>query len=321
MDNLKEAHRKARKGKSFYREVQMVDNDEDFFLNKIRRSLLNQTFTTSQYTIKEIEDRGKTRTIFILPYYPDRIIQWAIMLQLEQMFMNNFIFDTYASIPGRGAHLAVQRLDQKIIEGNPYCFKFDIKKYFPSINQNILYCLLERKIKDKDLLNLLWDIIKSILFGIPIGNYLSQWLANFNFSWVDHWAKEWLNLNYFRYMDDVVIVDNDWDKLFDVRRDFIKYLNTNLNLQLKDNHQIFKIQDRGIDFLGYKCFGHYRLLRKRIVNNIKKNYKVISNKKVVTKHDINSMMSYKGWLDYCNSFNFKNKYFGDCYESTIALAA
>jgi hypothetical protein len=95
----------------------------------------------------------------------------------------------------------------KDIEGTKYCLKIDIKKFFPNINHNILKKLLRRKIKDNDLLWLLDEIIDSIDgdIGVPIGNYLSQYFANFYLAYFDHWLKEEKKVRYvIRYMDDIV---------------------------------------------------------------------------------------------------------------------
>ena len=91
MENLKEAHRNARKDKTFYREVKMVDSDPDFYLGQIQEMLMNRTYEVSEYEVSIISDKGKERELMKLPYFPDRIIQWAIMLQIEEVFsVHNF---------------------------------------------------------------------------------------------------------------------------------------------------------------------------------------------------------------------------------------
>lgn len=310
IENLRLAHRNARKGKTWYREVKMVDADEDKFLYKLQESLINKTYKTSEYKIFKISDKGKEREISRLPYYPDRICQWAIMLQIEEIFLNNFIFDTYASIPNKGIHLALKRVTQalKNKEETQYCFKFDIKKYFHNINHDVLKAILRKKFKDNDLLWLLDEIIDSVDNGIPIGNYISQYFANFYLSYFDHWVKEDLGMQYyFRYMDDVVIFHSDKEVLHNIKNTIENYLKTELYLELKANWQVFPTFVRGVDFLGYRHFGDYVLLRKGISSRIKKKVKFI-NKKGIRDNDINSIMSYMGWLKHCNSHNYRKKY-------------
>lgn len=306
-ENMIIAHEKARRGKAHYSEVQMVNENPEMLID-ICNTIKAGDYSTSPYEVYEIMDRGKARTIFKLPYYPDRIVQWVIMLQTQDVFLKSFIRDTYASIPGRGIHHAVKRVNRIIRHGGEYCLKLDIKKYFPSINQDILCQQLQRKFKDSRLLNMLFEIINSVPFGLPIGNFLSQWLANFHLAFFDHVICKATRLPFFRYMDDIVIISDTKKSLHNAldccRRELGK-----LDLLIKSNWQIFPSKVRGIDFLGYRCFGDFVLLRKRIANNIKARFRLISEKTKVLASDIASMMSYKGWLDYCNSFRFKSKYF------------
>ena len=102
IENLREAHKNARRDKLFYREVKMVDADVDYYLKQIQDMLVNKTYEVSKYETSIINDKGKERVLMKLPYYPDRIIQWAIMLQIEDIFMKNFCPHTCASIRDRG---------------------------------------------------------------------------------------------------------------------------------------------------------------------------------------------------------------------------
>ena len=311
MENLREAHRKGRKGKNKYSEVRMVDSDIDYYLKPIQEQLINKTFTTSEYVVQNRVEGGKERVIHKLPYYPDRIVQWAIMLQIEDVFIRTFIQDTYAAIPSRGMHLALNRLqkDMKNREETKYCLKADIKKYFPSINTEILKQLMRRKFKDYELLWLLDDIIDSTnKQGVPIGNYTSQYFGNFYLAYFDHWIKENKKCkHYFRYMDDIVVLGSDKKELHDLRCDIESYLKENLNLTLKENWQVFPTYVRGVDFVGYRSFGDYTLLRKSTSKKLKRKMRDLS-KREFQETDINSIMSYKGWLEHCNSYNLQQKY-------------
>lgn len=178
MENLYEAHMNARKDKLFYREVQMVDADPEYYLGMIQEMLLNESYKVSEYTVSIINDKGKERELAKLPYFPDRIIQWAIMLQIEHVFMEIFCTHTCASIKGRGISKAQDLLHEYLedTEGTTYCLKVDVSKFYPSIDHEILKSLLQKKFKDKKLLNLLFKIIDSAPGekGVPIGSYLSQ---------------------------------------------------------------------------------------------------------------------------------------------------
>ncbi len=312
MDNLRLAHKKARRKKTWYKDVRMVDANPDKYLYELQGTLINKTYSTSEYKNAIIIDKGKKRLISKLPYFPDRICQWAIMLQIEEMFLKHYIYDTYASIPGKGMHLAKRRIQKAILddpEGTKYCLQFDIHQFFPSVNTSILKTMVRKKIKDKDLLWLLDEIIDSVESGIPIGNYLSQYLANYYLSSFDHWMKEVHKCKYYyRYMDDIVIMHGCKQHLHDLLRSICFYLNTYLELEVNPNWQVYPTTVRGIDFGGFRTFGRYVLLRKGIANNIKARYKILSKKDVIEGTDVNSIMSSAGWTQHCNCHNFESKY-------------
>jgi RNA-directed DNA polymerase len=311
IDNIKEAHKCAKKGKSHYSQVKMVNENESFYLNKIQQMLENKTYNTSPYDIFTVNDNGKEREIYKLPYFPDRIVHWAIMLQLEDVFMKTFIHDTYAAIPGRGPHKALKKLHHFMEdrEGTQYCLKLDVKKFFPSINQSILKSLLKKKIKDKYLLWLLDEIIVSCETGLPIGNYLSQFLSNFYLTYFDHWLKEEKKVKYLiRYMDDIVILHHDKEFLHRLRKDIDMYLEKELHLSIKENWQVFPTYKRGVDFVGYRSFGDYTLLRKRTAAKVKRNMKDLSKKDILTQSEYSRLMSHKGWVQHCDNHNLQKKY-------------
>lgn len=276
IDNIILAHQNARKGKTHYSEVKMVDKNPYYYAKIIKDMLDYELFDTSEYEIFTINDNGKEREIFKLPYFPDRIIHWAIMQIIEPVFLSTFVPHTYAALPNKGVHSALKRLDSYLMiknndkerERNPeveYCLKIDVKKFFPNIVKEILMNLLERKFKDKKLLRLLWNIVDSVEEGVPIGNYLSQYFGNFYLSYFDHWLKHEKKIKYvIRYMDDMVIFHKDKEFLHQLRNDIEKYLDINLKLTLKENWQVFPTYVRGVDFVGFRHFGEYTLLRKSI---------------------------------------------------------
>ncbi|WP_342532810.1 RNA-directed DNA polymerase [Lysinibacillus sp. FSL K6-0057] len=315
LDNLRLAHKNARKNKSYYSEVKMVDENLDYYLKQIQKMLVNKTFTTSNYEVFTIIDKEKEREIFKLPYFPDRIVQHAIMQQIEHVFLNHFIYDTYAALPNKGIHVALQRLDTflKNKEEVTYCYKFDVKKFFPSVNKEILKSLIRKKFKDKDLLWLLDDIIDSCDEGLPIGNYTSQYFGNFYLSFLDHWLKEEKQVKFSgRYMDDVYILHHDKNYLHKLRLEIENYLRVNLDLKIKENWQVFPTFIRGIDFVGYRHFGDYILLRKNTALKFKRKMRKIlkkcQNEKQMTHSEWCSINSYKGWLLWCNGYNLTKKY-------------
>jgi hypothetical protein len=237
MDNLLEAHKNARENKSYYREVKYVDEHRDECLEQLHEMLVNHTYRTSEYKIFERVEHGKNRTIYALPYFPDRVCQWALMQVIGPCLVNSFTADTYSAIPKRGIYnYGLDRVKQDMYndkEGCKFCLKFDIKHYYQSINHTILKGQYADRIKDKDVLLLINEIIDSIntateedlkrLYpngnpdyetGIPIGNYLSQYSGNLYLSEFDHWIKEVKHIKYYhRYMDDCVIFGSTKEEL------------------------------------------------------------------------------------------------------------
>ena len=230
--------------------------------------------------------------------------------------MKNLTNDTYSAIPNRGIHLALGRLKKclKHDEVNTkYCLKIDMKKYYPNINQEIMMNKFKRMFKDKDLLWLLEEIITSTKSGIPIGNYVSQWCGNLYLSDFDHWIKEKKKVkHYFRYMDDCVFLANTKEELHALKSDIEKYVWGNLKLTLKGNWQVFPTNVRGIDFVGYRCFKDYVLLRKSTYKNLRKKSRGLKKRlergEKMTYTDWCSMNSYKGWLKHGNCHNLAKKY-------------
>jgi RNA-directed DNA polymerase len=306
LENIRFAHKQARRGKSFYQEVKMVNANEDEMLTKIQKSLIDKTFTTSKYEIEDRFDGRKIRTIHKLPYYPDRIVQHALIQVVGPIWRKGFIRDTFQSIPGRGTNDARKRMTKAIKSVNcpKYYFKFDIKKYYPSVNNKLLKEVVRKKIKCVDTLWLLDDIIDSI-DGLPIGNYTSQDLGNVFLSEFDWWAKQDLNIKYyFRYCDDVIVLHNNKKALGKIKDAMFSKLN-NIGLSVKPNWHISNIDKQGVDFVGYVFRPSHVRLRRTIADKFKKkgleiskNWRSMSDTKIM-----NGIMSYWGWIKPVNAKN------------------
>ena len=210
-ENFLLADHKARKNKKHYKEIHDHDKNKEENLHKLQESVVTLTYKTSEYFIFKIYE-PKEREIYKLPYYPDRIMHHALMNCLEPIWEKVFIYNSYACRKNKGIHAAVKDL-KKVLrrdkEETKYCLKLDIKKFYPSINHDILKAIIRKKLKDKKLLKLLDEIIDSA-DGVPIGNYLSQYFANLYLAYFDHWIKEVLRVKYYyRYADDIVLLSDD----------------------------------------------------------------------------------------------------------------
>lgn len=265
MENLRLAEKNARRSKTHQSGVIKFDKNPEGYLIELQQQFINKTYKTSEYKTRIIFER-KEREISILPYWPDRIAHHAIMNVLERIFVSCFISQTYSCIKGKGILAATMAVREALKDekNTQFCLQLDIRKFYRSIDHAILKKLLRRKIKDTDLLWLLDEIIDSAP-GLPIGNYLSQYLANFYLTYFDHWLKETKFVKYyFRYADDMVILGAIKPELHQLLYDIRTYLGIELNLQLKSNYQIYPVEKRGIDFVGYKKFRTHTLLRPEI---------------------------------------------------------
>ncbi len=309
LDNLYEADKRARRQKSHRPEVMLFDKNKDKLLLDLQRKLINGEYETSEYYVFKIYE-PKEKEIFKLPYYPDRIVHHAIMNIMEPIWVSAFVKGTYSCIRKRGIHKALKDVKFALKDevNTQYCLKLDIRKFYPSIDHDILKTIIRKKIKDKRLLSLLDEIIESAQ-GVPIGNYLSQFFANLYLTYLDHWIKEQKKVRYyFRYADDIVILGGDKQQLRDLFYDIQDYLNNKLKLNFKDNWQIFKVDSRGIDFVGYRVFHTHTLLRKRIKKRFCKKINKLNKKQNLDKDTYKQKIcGYIGWIKYCNGRNLLNK--------------
>jgi RNA-directed DNA polymerase len=304
IENLQLADTIACKGKSKQYGVILHNKTKEANILALHELLKSKTYQTSEYsTFKVFEP--KERLVYRLPYWPDRITHHAVMNQLERLFVSVFTADTYSCIKGKGIHAAKAAVELALKDqaNTTYCLKLDIKKFYPSVDHAILKTLLRRKIKDNDLLWLLDEIIDSA-DGLPIGNYLSQYFANFYLTYFDHWLKETKGVKYyFRYADDLVILSGSKDELHSILAAIKEYLSTELKLTVKQNYQVFPVAARSIDFVGYRFYHTHTLLRK----SIKKAFA----RMMARNPNRASIASYHGWAVHCNSRNLINKLTND----------
>ncbi len=300
IENLTLAETKARKGKSKQYGVQVFDKNPKEKLVELHDMLFKKHYQTSEYTTFTVYE-PKERLVFRLPYFPDRITHHAVMNVLEPIFTKAFTNDTYSCIKGKGIHAAARNLKTALQDqdNTRYCLKLDIVKFYPNVDHDILKALLRKKFKDNDLLWLLDEIIDSA-DGLPIGNYLSQYFANFYLTYFDHWIKEQKEIkHYFRYADDIVILSSNKPHLHEILAAIKQYLNDNLKLQVKDNYQVFPVEARGIDFVGYVFYHTHTKLRKSIKKRFAKAVSKTKNKATIS--------AYYGWAKHCDSKHLLKK--------------
>jgi retron-type reverse transcriptase len=300
LENLQLADSIARKGKSGKYDLAAFDENKEENILKLQQMLINKTYQTSEYTTFKVYE-PKERIVSRLPYFPDRIAHHAIMNILEPIFVACFTADTYSCIKGKGIHAGVKAIKHalKDKEGTKYCLQLDIQKFYPNVDHDILKQLLRKKIKDQDLLWLLDEIIDSAP-GLPIGNLLSQYFANFYMTYFDHWIKEQMGVKrYFRYADDIAIFHSCKEYLHKLFVAIKEYFFIKLKLLIKRTHQVFPVAIRGLNMLGYVFFPNCTFLRKKIKQNFARMLARRRNKP--------STNSYIGWASHCDSKHLLKK--------------
>ncbi len=318
-ENLMKAHLESRKGKSLRKEIILFNLKQEEYIMWLYKQLKNGTYKHSGYTTFYITE-PKVRVIE-KSVYLDRIVhRWYVDNFMKDYFIKSFINTSYACLENRGMHKAcldVQKTMKhcKRIWNNYYIIKMDVSKYFQNIDKEILYNILQRKIKDKKLLWLTREILYSNgkQKGLPIGNYTSQCFANIYLNELDQYAKHQLKLKYyFRYMDDIIVMVRTKKEAIQKLQLIRIYLKEKLELELNSKTQIFK-NTQGVNFCGYKI-NEYRLKirtrgKRKLKNKIKKLKYEIRTNKIDTQNAYKFLAGHFGYIDIANVKNLKEKIF------------
>lgn len=318
-ENLMKAHKLSRKGKTNKREVILFDLKQEEYIEWLLEQLKTGEYKHGGYrnfTITIPKERNVQASRYI-----DRIVhRWVVDNFLKPYFEVQFINTTYACIKDRGMHLAAIQIQKtmkhcKRIWGNYYILKMDVAKYFQSIDKNILFEIMKRKIKDYKLLELMKKIIYSTQGekGMPIGNYTSQTLANIYLNEVDQYIKHKLKCKYyFRYMDDSIILLKTKNETIEILKKIKTFLKEYLDLELNSKTQIFKSK-QGVNFCGYKI-NEYRLkIRTRGKQNLKQKVKYLE--KEIKEGNMSTQDAYRylsghiGYMKIANTKKLEDKLF------------
>lgn len=268
--NLLQAARQAQRSKRFRENVLEFNYQLEQSLQDLQQSLLDKTYTPGNYKTFRIFD-PKPRLISAAPYR-DRVVHHALCNIIIPIFERGFIPDTYANRFGYGTHRALKRFTQ-FARSSRYILQCDVRKYFPSIDHEILKTQIRHRIKCKDTLWLIDAIIdrsneqEPVLHyfpgddlltptlrrhGLPIGNLTSQFFANVYLNQFDHFVKEQLRIHkYLRYVDDFVLFSDEREQLASARPAIENYLAT-LRLKIHPiKSQLFETC-YGANFVGFR---------------------------------------------------------------------
>ena len=278
LENLRRAFYNAKRGKhkrGKYPELKAFEKKLEGNLKKLQAELIRGTWRPSGiYRRFTTWDTGKERVVDWNPSFIDNLVQHAIQQTAGQVLLRAGIRDTYSGIPGRGVHDGVKRVSRFIrsyeLDLMPiYILKMDVRKFYASIDLERLKEKIRRRIKDKRMLQVIELIIDGHPEGLPIGNYLSQHLANFFLADNDQNIKAKGVKHYARYCDDMVALSSNKNELKSLMFSTIEYVAGD-GLEIKRNAQVYPIErDGGLDFLGYNFYRHSIRLRKRNERNFR----------------------------------------------------
>ncbi len=252
--NLYQAWQKARQGTGWNHETRCFSFHLERELLSIQQQLLDAHYQPSSFRYFSIRD-PKPRRIAVAPF-KDRVVHHALIQILMPVYESTFIFDSYATRKNKGTHKAIIRA-QQFSRRYRWYYKCDIRHFFETVDHDVMLVLIERKIKDPQVLLLCEKIIRNTAdnVGLPIGNLTSQFFANIYLNPLDHFIKEQLGVkDYLRYMDDFVLFSNNKDELKDWHSQVNKFVTESLKLQLKKKACWLNRSNAGLSFLGMRVF-------------------------------------------------------------------
>lgn len=336
-ENLLNAYFMAADGKWDREEVAIFTAHLEENLISIQNELIWRTYEVGRYREFYVYE-PKKRLIMALRFR-DRVVQWAIYLQLNPLFDKQFIYHSYGCRVGKGTTRAADRLQywMRAVDRKPegwYYLKLDISKYFYRVNHEVLMNILANKIDDEGILWLMNAIIncehtpfglprgmnpdsvskEERLFdvGMPIGNLTSQLLANICLNELDQYVKHELKMHYYiRYMDDMIVLHPDKKQLAAIKECIELFLNEQLHLDLNNKTTINKVKN-GIEFVGFTIFPTHRKLKKKSLRKMKARLKYVAKEYaqgLKSFDEINpTVQSYYGLMKHFNSYGLRCKF-------------
>lgn len=310
MENLELAAKKAVQSKKSKWTTKRFLKNKQQLLAQLQKMLIDGTFKTSKYKIIKIFE-PKERLIYILPLYPDHIVHHALINILGPIWQSTFVWDSYACIPGKGLHKASQTI-MRFVRRNKYVLQCDIRKFYPSINHDVMMDIIKKKIADKKLLAVLQNIIYSCgdESNLPIGNLTSQWMGNVYLNELDHFVKEQLRCrDYIRYCDDFCLFANDTGVLHRFQEKLNDFVQGRLKLCFSKS-SIYPVA-RGVTFIGYRHFRKFIMLRKCGARKIRRRIMNIAKYNDFSDLAVGRLAAYYGWTKWCCSHNLLMKICGN----------
>lgn len=320
IENVLRAWQDYSSGKSGKKEVAEFWLDQERHIFALHYELEKEIYKHSPY--KKFVIRDPKERIIHKSALIDRIVHQMIYNYLNPIFEDRFIFDTYASIKYRGNHLAVKNFRIKCLRESHggrkiiWVLKCDIKKFFDSVDHEILFSFIEKQVGDEKILKLIRDVLASYNTspwkGLPLGNLTSQLFANIYLNELDYHVKHVLKMkNYIRFNDDFVIISEDKNLLQDFLVKIKEFLDVRLKLSLPDNKTSIRKFKWGIDFLGHIAlpggFLPREKTKKRMFRKIEERTMDHLKNKISFNKRNQTINSYLGMIKNCNAFKLTQK--------------
>lgn len=318
--NLQYAYKQVLKGsRKFRKDAILFAVMEDVNLVRLWDDLRTGRYRVGEYIRFKVYE-PKERWISA-PRVRDKIVQFATHNIIKDVYANVFISDSYACLEERGTHRAVDTVQKymRIAERefvDPWIVKFDVSKFFYSIDRDILKGILRKKIACKKTLGLLDLIIDSSPegeVGIPLGNVTSQDFANIYLNELDQYVKRYLGIKYYvRYMDDCIAIVPTREDAKLLKERMVWFLRTKLNLKENDKTQIFPLK-QGVNAYGFKIWTTHRKVRDQSKRAMKRRIKAMDRKLkegLLTEKEVKQAVdSWLGHARHSNSYNLAKKIF------------
>lgn len=332
---IRKAYKKLRKGKTKRQEIIYIDAHLDDEVRKMRQMIENTkppgvevphpelAYKPRKRTPKIIFEHGKQRKIY-MPEIHEQWLHHIIVLVLEPIIMATAYPYSCGSFPGRGAHYGKKQIERwlKDTKGTRCFAKIDIRHFYDNIRIDVLMKELAIRIKDDWFLYIIQLCLKGFKKGIPLGFYISQWLANYILEPLDKMVTEKLGIKKFmRYMDDMPLFASNKKTLHKAIVAIMQMLGQRFRLKLKRTYQVCKfyyqkgkrIIGRPLDFMGFLFYREKTIIRKSIMLSAtrlaaKMNRAKEENRGYFQKH-IEAMLSYMGWFTCTDTY--------ECYEQRI----
>lgn len=292
-DNLLRATKQAARGKKEQQRVAHFLFYMEQELLQLQEELAQEIWQPSHFRIFEIRE-PKPRRICAADFR-DRVVHHALCNVLNPVFDKRLIFDTWACRKGKGSHRAVKRA-QAFSRRYPYFLKCDVRRYFDSVDHQVLKQLLRRIIKDQRMLLVLDKIIDHPLpcmplgKGIPIGNLTSQYFANLYLGELDHELKDRLGIKaYLRYMDDMLIFAKSKQELHHTLIKIDVFLNQTLKLDLKESATQIAPVTEGVPYLGFRIYPEIIRLNSQTLSRFKRRLRLQEQYYFSGKIDVESL--------------------------------